>query len=707
VGENGCAVHPTTSRRGDRPCPACRRERIIAVVQAADPGLATPVVLAAVDAAAANPAAASKLAAALGADPNALQVGAPPVVGRLVAELRERGAALPEPACSACGRTGRPLTRSTAGGVCSRCRNRQLATACSRCGVSKPVAGRDGEQRPVCARCADRPQRACGRCGRTRRIARRAYGGLPDICDACYRMPKVTCSRCGRERPCSFATGPAPVCVTCGPRATAVCAHCGTERPPVAHWPEGPVCDPCDTAALRHRGPCTDCGQQRRLVAPPGPGATSCADCTEIATSHLTASHVCTGCRTEDKLYERGNCARCALRRRTRELLRAGAQEIPPALTPIYQAIIATDTPRTALNWLRKGAGAALLAQMAQGTLTISHEALDAHPRPRAAAYLRAALVANAVLPVRDEALAGTERFLAVTLAGIEPEADRRLVHAYATWRVLNRLRRSADRGQRPRSYTQHAHLKISTAARFLDWLTERETTLDQASQGDLDEWLSAGPACYRVRDFLAWAADSGHARPLVVANLGHNPGQATGQDQRSALIARLLHDDTVDLTDRVAGALLLLYGQQLSRITAMTLDQVITRGEQVSLRFGQDDVHIPQPLAGLILTLTVRGRRYRGVGSPTTNTWLFPGMLPGRPLTASRLGERLRKLGILAQPARRAALAHLGSQLPAAVLADLLGLAPTTAVGWVRDAGGDWARYAAQLVQTDSHQQR
>ena len=101
------------------------------------------------------------------------------------------------------------------------------------------------------------------------------------------------------------------------------------------------------------------CRQQRRLVDPPGPAATICADCTATATPHLTASHVCTDCATEDKLYERGRCPRCALRRRAGELLRSEGDLIPSALTPVYEAIIATDTPRSALNWLRKGSGAA------------------------------------------------------------------------------------------------------------------------------------------------------------------------------------------------------------------------------------------------------------------------------------------------------------------------------------------------------------
>jgi len=36
---------------------------------------------------------------------------------------------------------------------------------------------------------------------------------------------------------------------------------------------------------------------------------------------------------------------------------------------------------------------------------------------------------------------------------------------------------------------------------------------------------------------------------------------------------------------------------------------------------------------------------------------WLFPGHMPGQPITPSRLGERLRTIGIYAQTGRRAAL--------------------------------------------------
>ena len=56
-----------------------------------------------------------QLALALAADPGCLAKGAPPVAGRLAAELIARGsAAWPVPACAVCGRTGKPLTRGAA-----------------------------------------------------------------------------------------------------------------------------------------------------------------------------------------------------------------------------------------------------------------------------------------------------------------------------------------------------------------------------------------------------------------------------------------------------------------------------------------------------------------------------------------------------------------------------------------------------------------
>lgn len=380
---------------------------------------------------------------------------------------------------------------------------------------------------------------------------------------------------------------------------------------------------------------------------------------------------------------------------------------MPAAFVPVFEAIVTARNPRTALNWLRKGAGAAVLAEIVTGQLDVSHDALDAHPHRHGADYLRHILVAGGVLPDRDENLARTQHWVTGLLAGIDDPVDRRLVQAYTTWRVLHQLRQRAAARPRAHTPTRNARVRITAAVNFLAWLHTRHTTLAQAGQGDIDLWLTtAGPAAPDVRDFLTRAADHHHTHRLTVPGHARRDGPATSPDQRWALLARCLHEDTLDLTDRVAGALLLCYGQQLSRITTITRDQITHHDDAtVLLRLGRGEIAVPEPLAGLLLELLARGRPYVGVGSPSASPWLFPGLLPGQPLTAARLGERLRLLGIYAQAGRRATLTQPAATLPAAVIADMLQIAPTTAVRWIHQAGGDWNRYAAELARHRAHQ--
>jgi hypothetical protein len=471
-------------------------------------------------------------------------------------------------------------------------------------------------------------------------------------------------------------------------------AHCGEERPPCARWPEGPVCEPCYRATLRRRGICAGCGVKRRLVAPGGPDAKLCCDC-----AGLPPLARCRDCGVEDRPYHDGRCAHCVLADRAHRLLSGPEASIAAPLMPVFEALVAARQPFSALNWLRSGAGAAILADVAAGKLAISHEALDAHPRRAAAGYLRQVLVANGALLARNEQLAGMERWVRDVVKTICRPEDRRMINTYATWTVLRRLRRRADTGEAIR--TRHAKNCISTAVRLLDWLDAQDRRLADLGQGDLDDWLAANhPFGYQVRDFLNWAGRRNLAIPLEVSLLERRHGTALDDDARWAVVERLLHDDDVDLTDRVAGCLLLVYGQPLSRIVAMTTDQIAKRRRQVLLRFGVDEIPLPEPLGELVVRLATTGRRYVGVGSPASTPWLFPGLLPGRPLTAARLGDRLSRFGIDARAARRSALTHLAARLPAPVLADMLNLAPGTAVKWVKTGGGDWSTYAAMIAR-------
>ncbi len=471
---------------------------------------------------------------------------------------------------------------------------------CDGCGRARPIIStRAGTS--LCGSCYNRsdvrPKRLCGGCGRVAPICVRAKATSTDICVDCYKLPVATCVRCGRRRPCAWVAAGTPTCLRCVPRASAPCAHCGADRPPTARWAEGPVCDPCYNAALRRRGTCAGCGAQRRLVSPPGPGASRCCDCAGLAPMHS-----CSVCGREDKLYERGRCDRCALARRTAELMAGPDGTVPAALVEVHDAIVASATPRKALNWLRQGAGAPILAQLAAGTMAVSHEALDAHPKPRAANHVRHMLVAHGVLAARDERLFTLERLNADTVAAIDRTEDRKVVAAFATWRVLRRVRRQAELNTTARTAIAHARNQVLAAVRFLDWLSAHDTSLATCTQGDLELWLATGPPMRRaVHHFVEWTSQRKLSTKLKVSPRRSRPGDALDPEARWTVIRRLLHDAQIDLADRVAGSFVLIYAQPLSRVAVMTVEQITTTDTAVTVRFGSQDLEVPHPLAELI----------------------------------------------------------------------------------------------------------
>ncbi|MEX2253468.1 MAG: hypothetical protein WD649_04895 [Thermoleophilaceae bacterium] len=521
----------------------------------------------------------------------------------------------------------------------------------------------------------------------------RATATDPDICVDCYQLPVGDCMVCGRRRPCVSVAAGTPTCVHCVPRTTKRCAHCNQDRPPTARWAEGPVCDPCYVAALQRRGVCVDCGAERRLVSPPGPAAVRCCDC-----AGLPAMHTCSECGREDKLYERGRCDRCALARRTTQAMAGPDGHVPAALQGVHDTIVASASPRKSLNWLRKGAGAPILTDLARGSLALSHEALDTHRQPRAANHVRQMLVTHGVLAPRDEQLHALEQLNAATVAAVARPDDRKAVAAFATWRVLRRVRRRAGNNTTQRTAISHARNQVLGAVRFLDWLAERDLTIATCTQGDLEVWLATGPRSrYDVHHFLQWTSERKLSVKLTAPPVRSSPGEVLDAEARWAIIAKLLRDPGVDVADRVAGSFVLLYAQPLSRIAVMTVDAVTTTTTGLSVRFGAQAIAVPSPLSDHVTELVATGRaHHQGIGSTPSSPWLFPGHLPGRPITALRLGQRLAAFGIDARAGRRAAQTQLAAQVPAVVLAEMLGIAVATAVDWVHAAGGDWANYAA-----------
>ncbi|GAB3956307.1 hypothetical protein GCM10027614_68130 [Micromonospora vulcania] len=96
----------------------------------------------------------------------------------------------------------------------------------------------------------------------------------------------------------------------------------------------------------------------------------------------------------------------------------------------------------------------------------------------------------------------------------------------------------------------------------------------------------------------------------------------------------------------------------------------------------------------------TARSSSAVGRAIPGTD-WLFPGRAPGRHITADYLNTKLIAAKIRVRPTRNAALFALAEDLPAAVLADLLGMHVNTAERWAKLARRDWADYLQARTET------
>jgi hypothetical protein len=301
--------------------------------------------------------------------------------------------------------------------------------------------------------------------------------------------------------------------------------------------------------------------------------------------------------------------------------------------------------------------------------------------------------------------MARLERFLGDVLAARTDPGQRQILHRYAVWHLLRRLRRRT--GGHAATIQQYAvvHQHTRAAVALLDWLTSQNLTLTTCCQGDLERWLTSGEASHRYQagHFVRWSAGQRLTTLSFPATRWHGPTQVLDEQGRWEAARRLLHDDSIGSRDRLAGLLVLLYAQPVARISRLTTDQITIDGTTVRIRLGSAPITLPEPVAGLTRQLLdgKRGHATTGTGHPSP--WLFPGGQPGRPISATHLGQRLKDLDIRPGQARSAALFQLATELPAALLARMLGIHIDVAVAWQRISAGDWMTYAADVSRRAS----
>ncbi|MFD9375154.1 hypothetical protein ACFWBH_06375 [Streptomyces sp. NPDC059999] len=581
---------------------------------------------------------------------------------RLITALTAAGVAVTAPACHGCGQV-RPLTHVLNGlRCCLLCHRKSFTEPCGGCGKDRIVGTRRPDGTPLCSTCgrheADRLIE-CVLCDRIRPLGRRTDDG--PLCKGCYRPAQGICSFCGKgPRRCYRSSTGMPRCDTCS-RTRRRCIGCGKDKYVAARTEDGHLCETC---------------WEKNPVS----------------------FNSCRLCGTVEHLHSYGRCHSCVRDRQLLDLLSHDGA-IRPELEPVRQ-VLAVGGAKAGLKMLHRDNTRTILRAFADGTCPLTHDGLDGLLPNKSVAFFRAALVTAGILPPRDERLANLERWITKTTETLVDDGDRKLVRRFATWHHLRRLRREA--GLRPLTSAQVTSVRadIRPAVALLAWLRHHGTSLGLCTQAHLDEWLADGTSTrYTARGFVEWCRKNHHIGKKVEIpsrkKLSHV--QPTDDSDRWKIARHLIDDDSLAIEDRFAGLLVLLYAQPLTVISQLPATSVTIEGKTTSLILGKKPLLLPEPLDKIAQQLVARRRGHSTMGITADSPWLFPGALAGRHLSDFHLGTRLKKLGIRSRPGRTAALMDLSTQLPAAVLTELLGISPETATAWTQ-SGGHWARYAAEV---------
>ncbi len=233
-------------------------------------------------------------------------------------------------------------------------------------------------------------------------------------------------------------------------------------------------------------------------------------------------------------------------------------------------------------------------------------------------------------------------------------------------------------------------------AIAFLRWLAARGRTPGELTQHDVDAWFGNGPTTrVHAAPFLYWAIRTRRVRRVQVPDRKPRSHPSLGHEERRSALRTLLTDETVDFPLRIAGSLILLFGQPAQRVAGLRVGEVQIGDDGVTIRLARDWLEVPEPFATL-LRRYLPCRRNMATAANAGSAWLFPDAMPGQSLTTNRLVAHLRSIGVPVLAARSGTWQQLVRQGPPSVLAEVLGISPKTAMKHAERAGADWLRNAA-----------
>ncbi|WP_344319700.1 hypothetical protein [Streptomyces yatensis] len=186
-------------------------------------------------------------------------------------------------------------------------------------------------------------------------------------------------------------------------------------------------------------------------------------------------------------------------------------------------------------------------------------------------------------------------------------------------------LRTRAERKPITPAARRHVADQVKQATAFLGWLADRDHTLATCGQTGVDAWHVEHNeyAPNSIRCFLLWCSASKLTRPFRLSPAQISRAAPMPQAERLELIGRLLTDPSLPLRARVAGGIVLLYAQPLSRAVRLTLDDITCGDQQTLLRLGEPPSPVPEPLAELLFRWIDNRDNMKNTGTNACR-WLF-----------------------------------------------------------------------------------
>jgi hypothetical protein len=182
---------------------------------------------------------------------------------------------------------------------------------------------------------------------------------------------------------------------------------------------------------------------------------------------------------------------------------------------------------------------------------------------------------------------------------------------------------------------------------------------------------------------------------PRVPGRATQRPGPADRPTRSARPHPPTTDDPQIPARERVAAILVAVYAQPIVRIARFTIDHIAIIETATTITFARTPVTLPAPIAAAVgAWLEQREENMPPLASPSP--WLLPGNPPSRPIGELSLSRRLKLFGIDCNQHRRAALLHPAGEIPAAILADIVGVHVNTAAAWAEIAGRPWGDYPA-----------